>query len=131
MVTCTTTTQSTATPDSSGIGFQPVEHPHDRRGVGDGDAKNHGRWMALGVAVAVSVFTPEFLSDFGASTIMDLVGYAPNAQADFQDTQAAATTTTGAFSNETGLRVRGLASDPSRLEELLGDIAMGRSILEA
>lgn len=61
-------------------------------------------------AAAVSVFTPEFLSDFGASTIMDLVGYAPNAQADFQDTQAAATTTTGAFSNETGLRVRGLAS---------------------
>ena len=29
-------------------------------------------------AAAVMVFTPEFLSDFGATSLADLIGYAPN-----------------------------------------------------
>ena len=33
-------------------------------------------------AAAVMVFTPEFLSDFGATSLADIIGYAPNMQVD-------------------------------------------------
>ncbi len=63
-------------------------------------------------AAAVMVFTPEFLSDFGATSLADLVGYAPNMQVDMLDASADAGTSFlgGSDLRDTRIRVRGLSA---------------------
>lgn len=63
-------------------------------------------------AAAVMVFTPEFLSDFGATSLADLVGYAPNMQVDMLDASADAATSFlgGSDLRDTRIRVRGLSA---------------------
>lgn len=63
-------------------------------------------------AAAVTVFTPEFLSDFGATSLADLVGYAPNMQVDMLDASADAGTSFlgGSDLRDTRIRVRGLSA---------------------
>ena len=58
------------------------------------------------------VFTPEFLSDFGANSLADLVGYAPNMQVDMLDASADAGTSFlgGSDLRDTRIRVRGLSA---------------------
>jgi iron complex outermembrane receptor protein len=61
-------------------------------------------------AAAVMVFTPEFLSDFSATSLADIVGYAPNMSVDMFETAPSVTTgfLTGSDRRETLIRVRGL-----------------------
>ena len=61
-------------------------------------------------AASVMVFTPEFLSDFGATSLEDMTAYAPNLQMDYQDATATATPSFLGGSNvtESRIRVRGL-----------------------
>ncbi len=63
-------------------------------------------------AAAVMVFTPEFLSDFGANSLADIVGYAPNMQLDMLDTSADANPQFlgGSDLKDTRIRVRGLSA---------------------
>lgn len=63
-------------------------------------------------AAAVMVFTPEFLADFGANALADIVGYAPNMQVDMLDTSADASPQFlgGADLKDTRIRVRGLSA---------------------
>jgi iron complex outermembrane receptor protein len=63
-------------------------------------------------AASVMVFTPEFLSDFGATSLADLVGYAPNMQVDMLDASADAGTSFlgGSDLRDTRIRVRGLSA---------------------
>lgn len=63
-------------------------------------------------AAAVTVFTPEFLADFGATSLADLVGYAPNMQVDLLETSADAGTSFlgGSDLRDTRIRVRGLSA---------------------
>ncbi|MFM9079900.1 MAG: TonB-dependent receptor plug domain-containing protein, partial [Opitutaceae bacterium] len=63
-------------------------------------------------AAAVMVFTPEFLSDFGATSLADLIGYAPNMQVDMLDASADAGTSFlgGSDLRDTRIRVRGLSA---------------------
>jgi iron complex outermembrane receptor protein len=61
-------------------------------------------------AASITVFTPEFLSDFAANSLEDMIAYAPNVQIDFQDATATATPSFLGGSNvsESRFRVRGL-----------------------
>lgn len=63
-------------------------------------------------AAAVMVFTPEFLSDFGATSLADIIGYAPNMQVDMLDASADASTSFlgGSDLRDTRIRVRGLSA---------------------
>lgn len=63
-------------------------------------------------AAAVMVFTPEFLADFGATGLADIIGYAPNMQVDMLDTSADANPQFigGADMKDTRIRVRGLSA---------------------
>ena len=63
-------------------------------------------------AAAVMVFTPEFLSDFGANSLSDIVGYSPNMQVDMLDTSADANPRFlgGSDMKDTRIRVRGLSA---------------------
>ena len=64
------------------------------------------------MAAAVTVFTPEFLADFGATSLADLVGYAPNMQIAMLDASADAGTSFlgGSDLRDTRIRVRGLSA---------------------
>ena len=66
-------------------------------------------------AAAVLVFTPEFLADFGANSLADIVGYAPNMMVDNDDAGADVSTAFLGGSNfrEIRIRVRGLAASTS------------------
>lgn len=66
-------------------------------------------------AAAVMVFTPEFLSDFGLTSLADLVAYAPNMQVDMLDTSADANPQFlgGSDLRDTRIRVRGLSASTS------------------
>lgn len=63
-------------------------------------------------AAAVMVFTPEFLSDFNANSLADIVGYSPNMQVDMLDTSADASPqfVGGSDLTDTRIRVRGLSA---------------------
>jgi outer membrane receptor protein involved in Fe transport len=63
-------------------------------------------------AAAVMVFTPEFLSDFNANSLADIVGYSPNMQIDMLDTAADANPQFigGSDLTDTRIRVRGLSA---------------------
>ena len=63
-------------------------------------------------AAAVMVFTPEFLSDFGATSLADIIGYAPNMQVDMLDASADASTSFlgGSDLRDPRIRVRGLSA---------------------
>jgi outer membrane receptor protein involved in Fe transport len=63
-------------------------------------------------AAAVMVFTPEFLSDFNANNLADIVGYSPNMQVDLLDTSADANPQFlgGSDLRDTRIRVRGLSA---------------------
>jgi outer membrane receptor for monomeric catechols len=63
-------------------------------------------------AAAVMVFTPEFLSDFNANNLADIVGYSPNMQVDMLDTSADANPQFlgGSDMRDTRIRVRGLSA---------------------
>ena len=63
-------------------------------------------------AAAVMVCTPEFLFDFAAASLADLVGYAPNMQIDMLDAAADASTSFlgGSDLRDTRIRVRGLSA---------------------
>lgn len=67
-------------------------------------------------AAAVMVFTPEFLADFGANSLADIVGYAPNMQLDMLDTSADANPQFlgGADLRDTRIRVRGLSASTAQ-----------------
>ncbi len=63
-------------------------------------------------AAAVMVFTPEFMSDFSATGLADIIGYAPNMQVDMLDTAADASPQFigGSDLTDTRIRVRGLSA---------------------
>jgi hypothetical protein len=61
-------------------------------------------------AASVMVFTPEFLADFGATSLAESVAYAPNLQIDKGDTSADATEALGSGATQARIRVRGLAA---------------------
>ncbi len=67
-------------------------------------------------SAAVMVFTPEFLADFGANSIADIIGYAPNMQVDMLDTSADANPQFlgGADLRDTRIRVRGLSASTAQ-----------------
>jgi outer membrane receptor for monomeric catechols len=63
-------------------------------------------------AAAVMVFTPEFLADFGATSLADIVAYSPNMAVDMLDTAADANPQFlgGSDLRDTRIRVRGLSA---------------------
>lgn len=67
-------------------------------------------------AAAVAVFTPDFLSDFGATSLGDIVGYAANMQLDLLDTNADANPQFlgGSDLRDTRIRVRGLSASTAQ-----------------
>lgn len=67
-------------------------------------------------AASVMVFTPEFLSDFSATSLADIIGYAPNMQVDMLDTSADANPQFlgGSDLRDTRIRVRGLSASTAQ-----------------
>jgi iron complex outermembrane recepter protein len=65
---------------------------------------------------AISAFTPEFLSDIGATNLEDMLGYATNIEADFDDTIAGFGAVGGRSTsgNEFNFRMRGMMANASR-----------------
>lgn len=63
-------------------------------------------------AASVMVFTPEFLADFNANSLADIIGYSPNMQIDMLDTAADANPQFigGSDLTDTRIRVRGLSA---------------------
>ncbi len=63
-------------------------------------------------AAAVTVFTPEFLSDFGSNSLEDIIGYAPNMEKEMNQYSATPDTSFlgGSDRRETTIRIRGLAA---------------------
>jgi len=67
------------------------------------------------IAASVSVFTEEFMSDIGATTVNDALGYANNVEFDFNDAgSAAAPNNNVLITNFQQYRVRGLESTRAR-----------------
>ncbi|MSU24088.1 MAG: hypothetical protein EXS32_09745 [Opitutus sp.] len=65
---------------------------------------------------AISPFTPEFLSDLGATNLADLIGYATNVELDTEDATNGFNNPEGklAISNDAQFRMRGMAAGSSR-----------------
>lgn len=65
---------------------------------------------------SISPFTPEFLSDIGATSLSDMIGYATNVELDTEDATNGFNNPEGklAISNDAQFRMRGMAAGSSR-----------------
>src|SRR5688500_7745662 len=115
------TSSPTSKPDSSRepvVELSPFEAKPDDVGYQAGNTTSGSRLNTRlkDTPATISAFTPEFLSDIAATNLEEMLGYATNVEADFDDTIAGFGAVGGRSTsgNEHNFRMRGMVAGASR-----------------